>query len=52
MKINHPDIKYQIKFLEKNHFRVQIFLSVPKSCHHFLSFLPCKDTFMDDYDGI
>ncbi len=39
---------------------VQIFLSVPKSCHNvtlFLSFLPslflpCKDTFMDDYDGI
>jgi hypothetical protein len=21
-------------------------------CHIFLSFLPCKDTFMDDYDGI
>jgi hypothetical protein len=21
-------------------------------CHPFLSFLPCKDTFMDDYDGI
>jgi hypothetical protein len=20
--------------------------------HPFLSFLPCKDTFMDDYDGI
>ncbi len=39
---------------------VQFFLSVPKFCHNvtffliFLlsPFLPYKDTFMDDYDGI
>jgi hypothetical protein len=39
---------------------VQIFLSVPKSCHKvtFLNiflpkfFSPCKYTFIDDYDGI
>jgi len=39
---------------------VQILLSVPKSYHNitfflfFLtkSFLPCKDIFVDDYDGI
>jgi len=40
--------------------RVQILYGVPKSCHnvtlfcllYLLLFLPCKDTFMDDYDGI
>jgi hypothetical protein len=39
---------------------VQFFWGVPKSCHnitllylfYLVFFLPCKDTFMDDYDGI
>jgi len=27
-------------------------IKVLSQCHPFLSFLPCKNTFMDDYDGI
>jgi len=43
-----------IKYMGPNFLRCTKIFS---QCHHFLSFLhvlflPCKDTFMDDHDGI
>jgi hypothetical protein len=55
-KMNQTKFQYQSLVWIKG----EIFLSVQKSCHNviiFLSFfpsffLPSKDTFMDDYEGI
>jgi hypothetical protein len=55
LKFKKIDSKFQTKKLPgANSLRCTKILS---QCHHFLSFLsshfvPCKDTFMDDYYGI
>jgi len=66
LKIDLTLGKTNLRFKKKNSnlkpksYWVQIILGVPKFCHSvtlslsFLPspFLPCKDSFMDDYDGI
>jgi hypothetical protein len=58
--MNNIGIKYVHMIHNQEYDKVQFFLRCTKILsqhHHFLyflpsHFLPCKDTFMNDYDGI